>query len=75
MDTSRCLHPRTKNFACSSDQATARASPSVGEYLVSAGNVNRDPANTNFQPSLQQIGALAISQWQCCWGSRYLYLL
>ena len=65
MEMVSSLQPKINVLAGSSAHATARASPSVGEYLVSASFVNRDPANTSFQPSLQHMGALSIGQEQC----------
>ena len=41
---SRLLHPRVNMRECLRDHETARASPSVGEYLVSLGVRNLDPA-------------------------------
>ena len=53
-----------KILECCKAQDTARASPSVGEYLLSAGLVNFDPAKVSFQPVLQQTGALSTGQEQ-----------
>ena len=52
--------PSTTYLALSKVQATAKASPTTGEYLDSAGLVNLDPANTRDQPSLQQVGVRMV---------------
>ena len=44
------LHPKN-NFALSNAHISAKSSPSVGKYQVLVDDVNRDPANTNLQPS------------------------
>ena len=62
--------PRTKRRARCKVQQTARASPSVGAYRLSAVLVNREPAKTSFQPSAQQLGILEIGQEQCFWRSK-----
>ena len=49
--------------------ATARASPSTGAYLDSAGWVKRLPTKVIFQPVLQQNGSVEV-QLQCFWNSQ-----
>ena len=41
-------------------QATPSASPSTGEYLLSAPLVKRDPANTRDHLVLEQTGVMAV---------------
>ena len=60
----RSAHPRTKNLALSSASATARASPSMGAYLDSAGWVKRLPTRVILHPSGQQNGMVLV-QVQC----------
>ena len=67
----RSLQPSTNILAFSSAQATARNSPSVGEYQLSGGVVKQGPANTSFQPSGQHIGAFVVSHSQYFWRRRY----
>ena len=57
----RFLQPSTKYFASS---VTARASPSMGAYLDSAGWVNLLPTKVICQPRLQQNKSLE-GQEQC----------
>ena len=52
--------PKTHILAFSKDHTTVSASPSVGEYQLSVGVVNLEPAKTNFQMSEQHNGAIAI---------------
>ena len=54
--TSKSLHPSVNMRECFRDHDTARASPSVGAYLLSVGVRNRDPARISFQPSGQHTG-------------------
>ena len=51
--TNNLGHPRVYICAVFSAQATARASPSVGAYPLSALLVKREPAYTSFHPVLQ----------------------
>ena len=64
MATVRSGCPSTKDFAFSRDQATAKLSPSIGAYLESAGEQNRDPTKVTFQPVEQHTGDLP-GQLQC----------
>ena len=57
-------HPKTNMRHFSRASATAKASPSIGAYLLSASVVNREPKNVSFQPSLQQTGPLLTSHPQ-----------
>ena len=68
--TMRSLQPRTKWRALSKESATARASPSTGEYLDSAGWVKREPTRVTRQPSRQQ-KISREGQWQCFWNNQY----
>ena len=54
--TNRSSQPWVKNRVCSRPQATARASPSIGAYLFSAGCKNLEPARVIRHPSRQQSG-------------------
>ena len=60
MATVRSGCPSTKYFAFSRDQETAKLSPSIGAYLDSAGEQNRDPT----KPVEQHTGDLP-GQLQC----------
>ena len=43
----RFEHSTTNNLALSNAHVTAKSSPSVGGYQVSAIDINRDPVSTN----------------------------
>ena len=47
-------------------QATPRASPSTGEYRLSAPLVNREPANTKDHPELQHTGVMSVQLHSFC---------
>ena len=68
--TMRRLHPSVKYLVLSSALTIASASPSVGEYRLSALDVKRDPTPQTFHPFVQQCG-WASSQAQCFWTSTY----
>ena len=60
-------HPSTKYLVFSKLSATARASPSIGAYLDSAGWVKRLPIRVVFQPVLQHSGVISAHlQCFCC---------
>ena len=71
MITIKFWQPRTNILALFRHHATARASPSVGEYCLSVGVVNLGPANVNCHPLGQQVGALAVLHWQYCFKTTY----
>ena len=58
-------HPSTNKLAWLRPQDIARLSPSVGEWLLFAPLVKREPAYISFQPSFQHVGALSCGQLQC----------
>ena len=66
----RSLQPRVKYRVCSRDQAIARASPSTGEYRVSAGFKKREPARVICQPWSQHPGSDPGHE-QCFWDKKY----
>ena len=67
--------PRTHILALSKDHTKASASTSVGEYQLSVGVVNMEPAKTNFQPPEQHTGVFLSEQLQYFWSNKYLILL
>ena len=68
--TRRSSHPSVKYLVCSRPQATAKASPSIGAYRVSASWRKREPASVIFQPVWQQLGNFE-EQRQCCQRRKY----
>lgn len=60
----RLGHPRTNIRQFSRPNNSAKASPSMGAYLLSESLVNRDPAKVVFQ-SVPQNGLLISRQLQC----------
>ena len=57
-------HHRTNILAFSSDDATARAFPSVGQYRLSVGVKKRERVNASLHPSEKQTGACSFKQPQ-----------